>query len=188
MVDGVEQMTRIGRFLYLDRALGEIVSRERADDGSWDQLRGRHDGYSGLGILHERMVTAHRGDRWVIEDFIQGVDSAALKKPHVIRLHWLLPDWEFEWEAGEPGLRIQSLYGWISLVVSGLGADETSIRNLRSSVVRGGEFVHGTGPISPTWGWVSPTYGVKIPAISFAVTFEGLLPLTIISDWQFPKV
>jgi hypothetical protein len=37
----------------------------------------------------------------------------------------------------------------------------------------------------PTWGWASPTYTVKQPALSVIASVEGQLPLRIMSDWTF---
>ncbi|HEB64398.1 MAG TPA: alginate lyase family protein, partial [Chloroflexi bacterium] len=101
-VDGLGQMTRAGRFLYLDWAQGEIVSRERAPDGSRERLRARHDGYRRLGILHERSVTLHADGRWVVEDLLTGPPDT----PHTFRLHWLVADGEWKLGTGDWGLGI----------------------------------------------------------------------------------
>jgi hypothetical protein len=55
-------------------------------------------------------------------------------------------------------------------------------------LVRSGIGLYGKGPVSPTWGWASPTYGLKVPALSFAVTIIGELPVRLISKWSFPSV
>jgi hypothetical protein len=187
MVDGLEQMNRVGRFLYLDRAQGEIISHEGAGDGSWDRIIAMHDGYLRLGTIHCRSVTAHQDGRWEVEDNIQADQGVQEKSIHLIRLHWLLPDWEMDRLEEGTGVRIKSSYGWITLGVSAKGEGQIPPGDLRTLIVRGGERIHGTGSISPNWGWISPTYGVKIPALSFSVTYEGLLPLTFFSEWRFPE-
>jgi len=184
MIDGMEQMTRTGRFLYLDRAQGEVVSHNQDRAGSRIRLSAWHDGYSKLGVLHSRSVTFQRDGNWLVQDHIQQIKKP--DKTHNTRLHWLLPDWEIEPLDTNCGLRLHSPYGWITLVVTLLGANQTRINDPETSIVRAGELLYGTGPISPTWGWVSPTYGVKMPAISYAVRIEGQLPFVFISEWCFP--
>jgi len=78
-------------------------------------------------------------------------------------------------------LEVLSPYGWVALNIS----LQPSAFNLQ--LVRAGALLHGTGEISPTWGWVSPIYGVKEPALSFAVTAVGPLPITLTSEWSFPN-
>lgn len=53
-------------------------------------------------------------------------------------------------------------------------------------LVRAGELVFGTGPVSPIQGWTSPTYGDKIPALSVIIETRGQLPLTLTSEFIFP--
>ena len=107
-------------------------------------------------------------------------------QPYEVRLHWLLPDWPWEIEGNI--LQIQSPYGWVKLqetveqiqTVSGEGSQPVF------QLVRAGELVYGTGPVSPTWGWVSPIFGYKLPALSFSLTVQGYVPLSITSRWEFP--
>jgi hypothetical protein len=185
MIDGIEQMTRAGRFLYLDRAQGEIVPSRQGEDESLVRLCASHNGYRRLGIRHTRSISVNQNHNWVVEDYIQPVDKSIANKSHSLRLHWLLPDWEFELLDQACDLRLRSPHGWISLSVSLPGVGPAVVRNLEFCIVRGGELVIGTGPISPTWGWVSPTYGVKNPAISYSVSCRGTLPLNLMSVWRF---
>jgi hypothetical protein len=67
-VDGLDQMTRAGRFLYLDWAQAEITAHERAPDGAWQRLTARHNGYRRLGLTHQRTLTAYAGGHWHILD------------------------------------------------------------------------------------------------------------------------
>ena len=182
MVDNHQQMTPAGRFLYLDWAQAEVLSRDRAEDGSWERVIASHNGYRQIGVTHQRSVTAHQDDHWMIEDQLHPTPRASHPTPCSMRIQWLLPDWEYEMQPGEGGLRIKSPYGWIELTV-----------NVQSSVVsvqlvRAGVLLHGTGEISSTWGWVSQTYGVKQPALSFSVTAVGELPIILSSEWKFPEV
>jgi hypothetical protein len=47
--------------------------------------------------------------------------------------------------------------------------------------------VHGEGTAYRILGWVSPTYGVKNPALSFVLQAKGLLPITITSKFILPN-
>ena len=128
MIDDREQMTRAGRFLYLDRAQAEVLGREKAADGSWECLSARHDGYLKLGLIHSRRVTAHQDDRWVVEDLAQPVQDDVMTSLHEVRLHWLLPDWAWEIEKIEDlrmRLRLKSPHGWIDLNIFEATDDET---------------------------------------------------------------
>ncbi len=182
MVDGIEQMTRAGRFLYVDKAQAEIVSRDKAENCEWESIVATHDGYRRLGVIHHRTVTAHQNDHWVIEDQLLPAHRTPHTALHTVRLHWLLPDWE--WKIDSSGLKVDLLspYGWIGLNI------QSPIRRrcLQSSIIRAGEVLYGEMPAHPTLGWTSPTYGVKIPALSFSISVEDSLPISLSSEWVFP--
>jgi hypothetical protein len=207
-LDGQDQMQRAGRFLWLHWAQARALSREQAPDGGWERLEAEHDGYRRQGALHRRRVTVYQDDRWVIEDrLLPAGGSKAVKSPRsarpggepggpqgparLARLHWLLPDgdWELASEAGPVELRFGSPWGWISLQVS-LSKNESDTQRVEKAILvqlaRAGELLAGSGPVSPTAGWVSPTYGVRLPALSLAVEILGRLPLTLVSEWRFP--
>ncbi len=181
MIDSRQQMTPAGRFLYLDRAQAEVLQREQAEDGSWERIVASHDGYQRIGVTHQRSVTAYQDERWVIEDQLLPISPSALQAPHSARLHWLLPDWAYELRDAECGVRLKSPYGWVDLSII------LQPLSFSLQLVRAGKLLNGAGEISPTWGWVSPTYGVKVPALSFALTVVGELPMTLISEWGFPN-
>ena len=72
-VDGREQMTRAGRFLYLDWAQASPARARpgcRMAPGSGS--RASHDGYRRLGVTHQRQVTAFQDGRWLVEDSLHG--------------------------------------------------------------------------------------------------------------------
>jgi hypothetical protein len=185
MVDNLEQMTRAGRFLYLDWAQAEVSPRERAEDGSWERITAWHNGYRHLGLVHQRSLTAYKDGHWVVNDQVSSVNSAE-GIVHTFRLHWLLPDWSYELLNSGTGLRLRSPHGWVTLEVAatgGLGQGElqTSIQ-----IHRAGEILHGEGEANPVLGWVSLTYGQKIPAISLGATVSAAAPLQFVSRWSFP--
>jgi hypothetical protein len=188
LVDGQEQMTWAGRFLWLDWAQAQGITAERAADGSWTRLTAQHTGYRRLGVLHERQVTAAADGGWQVRDTLLPTAGRAAARPHTARLHWLLPDWPWRLEtsAERLALGVQSPDGWIELkvFVGQMAAPFDPQKGLL--LVRAGQALYGAGSVSPTWGWVAPAYGQKLPALSFSVTIESPLPLTLVSTWQFP--
>ena len=102
-----------------------------------------------------------------------------------MRLHWLLPDWSWEIESDESHhffwVKARSPLGWINLQI-GIESATKDVNNFQEPIiqlVRAGELVYGEGAPSPVSGWVSPTYGYKIPALSLAVGIDSPLPVDI---------
>lgn len=186
-VAGQEQMTRAGRFLYLDWAQAEVTAYERAAGGAGERLTARHDGYRRLGVWHERTVE-WQGAAWLVTDRLLPVPASPAPSAALDAiLHWLLPDWP--WELAGSTLRVRSPHGWVSLVIQpGAGCQLTALQ-----LVRGGEILSGPGPVEPTWGeaaltcgWAAPTYGYKTPALALRAALRGPLPLAVASRWEFP--
>lgn len=179
-VNGRDQMTPVTRFLYLDRVQAQVISRERAQDSSWERVIASHDGYQSMGVIHQRSVTMHIGDRWQVEDHLLPAEGE--KSQIDVRLHWLLPDWNYDLaiEATEIKLNLESPFGWITLDITSLPA------NFDHLLVKAGEVLSGERQAAPTWGWTSPTYAHKIPALSLSAYVEAPPPIKIISEWKFP--
>jgi hypothetical protein len=193
-VNGQDQMTRAGRFLYLDWAQARLVESQPGEGGSLLRVAARHDGYRRLGVSHWRMVDASCPGHWHVEDLLFPLDAslAGLHAPFRLRLHWLLPDWP--WELTGSLLALQSPHGPVQLRVTcnPTGRPEQDDRPPEVELWRGGELLSSRpalppGVSVPTLGWRAPTYGVKIQALSFAVTVEGSAPLTLTSEWILPE-
>ncbi|MDK1119397.1 MAG: alginate lyase family protein [Anaerolineae bacterium] len=180
MVDDQAQMTRGGRFITLDwfPAYSKAVTTD-PDEKIVGQLIGYHTGYRG--VRHERKVSFYADERWVVEDKLYS------KKSHTYRLHWLLPDLEWDVENSEKRLVIslRSLHGRVVLVLQA----EPQLPNLNSllSLVRAGELIFGHRDVQPFEGWVSPTYGHKVPALSLVVEIQNVSNTTLISEFIFPS-
>lgn len=193
-VNELEQMRRVSRFLYLDWAQGEVRRYHYDQDGSLCGLTACHDGYRRLGILHQRLVVANP-DGWKIEDALIAQKMKSAITPARCRLHWLLPDWDWELDKleREIELKTHSPFGWIKIqiLVECLSKELGLVQPPVVTLVRAGQILAPQGETSvqthPTWGWVSPTYGVKVPALSLSVKASGGLPLVFITKWQFPS-
>jgi len=200
-IERKDQMTPVGRFLYLDWAQAYVISHNRSFQGGWENLVVQHDGYKRLGVIHQRSVTAIATGNWLIEDTLTPVDDSQKLSEEVFRfsLHWLVPDWEWEIpEAGEENLcviRLLSPYGWIILNLEThreQSVEKTNHLNAEKSVyncriIRAGKLLYGDGKANPVMGWYSPTYNVKEAAVSIELEIESQIPFTITSEWQFPE-
>ena len=189
-VNGQEQMTRAGRFLYLDWA--DATSKRHFESGAdfVQRASAQTDAYVRFGVRHNRTVTVFPDERWLVEDQL----SNTLRQPHVFRLHWLLPDWEWELENREQKIeiRLKSPQGWVVVQINLQPFDGAQGRpsNLQPSTTlsRAGEYIHGTGPADPVRGWVSPTYAHKVPALSLAIEVEWTEHVKFISEFKFPRI
>jgi heparinase II/III-like protein len=168
-VDGLDQMTRAGKFLYLDWAQARVLEQDAG------HISAEHNGYRRLGVVHRRTVTALEAGWRVVDQM-----HANGHRVRTFRLHWLLRDgeWKMEERAGKITLVLHAAGRPIVLTVSAPGAAAT--------LVRAGEFLHGTGPADPVRGWMSPTYGLKVPALSLALAVESTSSITIGSEFTFP--
>lgn len=191
VVDDQEYMFRAGRFLYLDWAQAKMVKIESDLENHPISMTAQHDGYRKKGVLYTRKVTACHDGSWEVLDHLDG-DHRVI---HKACLHWLLPDWEYEIH-GEPAragggdieIRLKSPYGWVRLITGLLESvrGKTAITQ-NFQLVRAGALLHGSGDLSTITGWVSPTYGVKVPALAFAFEVEQPLPIELKSTWIFPR-
>lgn len=180
-LDGQDQMVRAGRFLYLRRAQAEITEYLFQPEKDWERLVARHNGYRHLGRLHVRQVERLK-QNWQVRDQIiasRGQDG----QPTTARLHWLLPDWSWELQETNAGivLSINNLTCFAVLQLT------SSVKPYSFSLVRAGECLAGTGEAMAILGWHSPTYGLKLPALSLSFSIRGILPLEINTAWNLEE-
>ncbi len=181
-VNGRDQMTRAGRFLYLDwvDAYRKFLPAEEA--GELQRLRGR---YRGRGYRHTRTVSVFEDNRWRVVDEI--LPLSWRKRPLTARLHWLLPDFSWRIESRELGAMfvLESPFGEISLSIA--HNSRLTPDNSQLSLFRAGQLLYGSSPADPARGWTSPTYGVKIPALSLALLAKAEGGITFITEFIFPS-
>jgi asparagine synthase (glutamine-hydrolysing) len=159
LLDGKDQMQRAGRFLWLDWAQAKVHSQDSSS------VEAEHNGYAP--VVHRRNVKVE-GDRWLVTDDITGSGE------HEIELHWLIAD--SEWNFAKNTLEV----GKCRVQVEG-----SSTQSIR--LIRGGERIAGAGSSSVDRyrGWYSPTYRVKIPAISMVSTIRAALPVRVTTEISF---
>lgn len=167
-VDARDQMTRVSRFLWGDWAQGQVQRHSRGSGGNIAVVEGAHNGYGRLGVWHRRGVLKARPDTWIIVDDLIG------STPHRFRVHWLLPDVEFEEREGcSIDFAFQS--GSVKLLFASNAA-------VTMDIVRAGDRLVGAGSaVDPTRGWISRFYGQKTPALSVALEGNAKFPVRIIT-------
>ncbi len=179
-LDGHDQMTLAGRFLYLDWVNAYRKPLPAEDVTELQRVRGR---YRGRGYRHTRIVCVRDDDHWQVVDEL--LPSPWRKRSLTARLHWLLPDWEWEIDNGELKfvIKLKSPHGWVTF---GLKQNSPMTnKELQISIFRAGELLLGTAALDPTRGWTSPTYGVKIPALSLSVTAESRSEIIFTTEFAF---
>ena len=209
-VNGQDQMTRAGRFLWLDWAQARLIAHEKAEDGAWERIVGQHDGYRRLGLLHQRAVTGFQEGRWQVEDTLlkvgrflpclrhlpclrqsrrgsrRGKVEGSERSKSTFNLYWLLPDWK--WEIIENGesrveIRLFSPYGKVGVEIG--AGEKASLAGVQ--LIRAGQVVYGSGDVPLYMGWVSPTYAQKVPALSLNVAAAGTPPFSLSTTWLLPS-
>jgi hypothetical protein len=194
-VNGRDQMTRAGRFLYLDWVNAYRKSEIAYEADIFQRMRGRYRS-SRDRYRHTRTVYVTESDGWVIRDevlstrlFMKG--KAAL----TLRIHWLLPDWLWEIQPLPPefeefgcDLRLHSPRGWLTVRLhTDMLKDRKTGETIRFGLVRAGEKVYGNIEPSPLEGWYSPTYGVKLPALSFSMVTDRLENTGFVTEFILPE-
>lgn len=200
-VDGLEQMTRAGKFLYVDWANAFAKTEVIVDETVLQRMQAYHTGYRRMGVEHERTVTVFSDEHWQVHDRL-----IASKKEdwHTYTLHWLLPDWKWEFDAlpdtlldnGRSGfdLKLRSPHGWVTVRTHyDYFAPDVMSGGMRTQLVRAGNYL--TGAVSmmgedfpiDLFGWHSPTYSMKEPSLSLLVTIKSPLDPDFVTEFIFPK-
>ena len=150
-VDGLDQMDRAGRFLWLPWAKGRVRSSNRTANGHLAYWEGAHDGYERLDdpVCHRRAIL-QVSTHWLV------IDQLASTGEHEYRLHWLLLDAPYESDDKDMRLKLETSKGFYFMQVS------ASSSKSEWSLVRADE-------ASPR-GWRAPCYNTREPALSLAVT------------------
>ena len=174
-LDGQDQMTRAGRFLWLDWAQAQVLAHEIDEEGQLARVTAEHDGYKKLGALVQR--TLHKtDDGWQVIDQVLPYEGHSDNLPHQACITWLLPDWQWHLSSAKT-LQLNGPDFAFSIEIQTVD---------KIFLFRSGHCVLGVKQSAiPNWGWHSPTYGKIHPALMFAATLQGKLPLTIQSTWRF---
>jgi len=154
-VDGLDQMNRVGRFMWLPWVSGAVPVRKRSSDGFLAYLECAHNGYERLDapVMHRRGIARIHDDCWLV------VDRITSGKLHRYRLHWLLEDFEHEWDPRRAQLTLGTQAGNYVLAIA------SESRSCDVSVVRRDE--------RSNRGWRAVHYNQLQPALSLAAEIEA---------------
>jgi len=153
-VDGLDQMDRVGKFLWLPWLHGKLICFDHGGPEICKHWEGEHDGYLRLKnpVSHRRAILQLPHDKWLILDKLQATGK------HNYRLHWLLSDAPYVWDETRSLLALQTAGGPFFLRV-GAAAEpwEASLVREDSTSAR---------------GWHSPYYNYREPALSLALSVD----------------
>lgn len=172
MVNCQQPMIRAGRFLWLDWDQAEFLNPESSHGQA---LSARRSGYRRLGVAQQRWLQPGADGGWIVRDELLPVRS--LGERYAVRLHWLLKDGV--WEAGSQGCKVN--YGAITLKVS-VGWKGGKFTGSR--LVRAGRVQVGEEEDFDCFGWYSPTYLSRLPALSLVFDFSLQLPAELITRFE----
>ena len=169
-VDGYDQMLHAGRFLWLRLAQAKILLVKP------DEVVAEHDGYHRAGWTHRRSLKYAEPDTFIITDRIMPFRN---KKQGVgISLQWLLPDWPGS--LSETSLEMRCPFGKIAITIQPQSSSNAPILE-DTQLVRAGQLLAGSILPLPYQGWYAPTYGLKLPAVSFRFFFTIRGDTTIVT-------
>lgn len=154
-VDGLSQMNRAGKFLWLPWLKSTARYSGRSVAGHLAYWEGEHDGYQRLSspVILRRGILQVGDGWWLILDRLAGEGD------HTFRLHWLFPDVPFDWDNATGSLRLYLAPGAYDVQMGVLS------QSCSYSLIRADEQ-------SPR-GWRAPYYNYREPALSAAVTTAG---------------
>lgn len=165
-VDGLSQMDRAGRFLWLPWARGVAEEARYSPAGLLACWEGSHDGYARLAapVNHRRAVLRIAEGAWLV------VDRLESKGEHSYTLHWHLPDVPHTLgREGGASLELRTQAGLYYLRCGAIGrAGEASLERAAPDGRR---------------GWEAPRYSQREPALSLnlAAHAAGLTFWTVLA-------
>lgn len=174
MVDEQDQMVRAGKFLWLEQALALWLPVPKTNT-----LCASHNGYRRKGISHQRTVDFISEQEILVTDLLEMKHS---NENHQVVLHWLLPDWS--WKLNGQTILLEHKKHWVGLSILAIDVKNGyTIIPTDFSVIRAGSTLLGSRT-NPILGWVSHTYGVKEPALSFLANYSTTTSIQLTTCWK----
>ncbi len=174
-IDDLDQMERVSRFLWLDRANAQWMP-----NSDLTKISASHDGYRKLGYRHQRSISLIKGIGFAIIDHL--IQFHPDQKDHFFTIHWLLPDWS--WIQGNDCLRLVKNQKSIVIQITASHDEKNSNVTLHDrSLIRGGKTLFGSR-IDPILGWESNTYTEKHAVLSYLCTYRASGSITITTNWK----
>jgi len=154
-VDGLSQMDRVGKFLWLPWLTGKVRYQRCSPRGHLAYWEGEHDGYGRLKspVNHRRGILRLGTRTWLVVDGLIG------RAQHCYRLHWLLLGVPHTWEEGSGRLTLHTSAGPYHVQL----ATEAHVSCV--SLVR--------ADVGSPRGWRARGYGSREPALSLDLATSG---------------
>jgi hypothetical protein len=171
-----DQMTRAGRFLWLNPAQAKmIISRP-------DEIVAEHNGYASLGWIHRRSLKYASTNTFIVTDRLLPIKKTGREIKAII--HWLLPDWPHKTNQNE-----LILFPPFGKVVFNLMPQTLSATPFihSSEIIRAGINLNNDRAALEYLGWFSPVYGIKKPALSYRVLFSTHEDISLITRISIHK-
>ncbi len=176
LVDQMDQMERISRFLWLDQAQATVIQKTSTECAA------SHDGYKKRGVIHRRTLNAVEGQGFLVQELLEVLPGKS--RTHKFCIHWLLPDWYYQIDG--TALTLTHFQNKVRVTIYARKLDgHEQLKPMTLSLIRGGETLHGIFN-SPIHGWESKTYAHKIPTLSYLVEYESSQSIEITTKWEFP--
>ena len=180
-INDQDQMRRAGRFLWLNWAAASPLASPPSDDKC---LSAEHNGYRKLGVVHQRTICHLSPLSWTITDRIYS--ASRLPNTCKIGLHWLLPNWDWNLEGDR--LSLKKGRKQIDLWITAKDHNRQFQNTQYIQIISAGEVLSGPSEDLPGFGWFSPTYDVKVPALSLRCVYSSSLPLEIKTCWNLKEI
>ena len=155
-VDGLDQMSKAGRFLWLPWTGGTSDAMRELADGSLHCWEGETDAWLDLAVpvRHRRAILLHENGEATVIDRLQSAGR------HLYAMHWLLPDARREALSGEMGASFTGRDGAMSTVEAAVAGAEAHVDWARADE-------------TTSRGWASPRYLERVPAWSWEIRARG---------------
>lgn len=176
------QMQKAGRFLWLDWP--NVRWQDYRDNPK--SMAANQDGYNHLGVIHNRQVEFVNENILRVNDEICSVQNKNISTVDAW-LQWLLP--AMDWTITETGIQSGSGVKRIKILIKPLATD--ALQPIEIQLIRAGVLINIQpereipSPELVNFGWASPTYALKEPALSFRVLFRGKPPVKFCTEFQF---
>ncbi|MEN4011210.1 MAG: heparinase II/III family protein [Bellilinea sp.] len=167
VINGKQPMIRAGKFHWLEWDQAEFLPGGLAEE---QQVRAARSGYRRIGVNQCRTLEQRAGGDWLVRDELLPTHQPG--KPYRARLHWLVADGIWQMEARGCSVRYDHLRLAVRVRWSG-----GELENLR--LARAGGVVAGEEGDFSCFGWYSPTYLTRLPALSLVLDFIVHLPAQI---------
>ncbi|NCB39942.1 MAG: alginate lyase family protein [Erysipelotrichia bacterium] len=162
-VNDSDQLKKVSRFLYLPwpRAKTDWCSEKRI-------FTATHNAYRENGVLHTRKIQQKGPEGWLIEDTV--AKTGILRNSQTISLHWLLADYECEFNEKDHTLVLHTPAGFYRLTIT-TDAPIEATRLIRADKVTDA-------------GWWSPYYYCAEPALSIEMCVKSRDSVKFISYFE----